>query len=180
MNSYTSKNGIQVFVHPTGSHPHRFDILGEAISLINIPDDRGYYKETVDLGHIIGFDHLVELNDDAMVYEMHRPIFNEDGTIKEYRKGTSPMVLNQLPNETSRVTVVMCVDRDPDELQGKWCIITLFEGEEGEPEPWNDRVKNDPAQLAKSIDFFATHGFVPTEREWPVIAREMFSKLGNN
>lgn len=56
---YVSKDGVKVFVHPTESHPHRWDLIEEVIRNLTI-GDRVFVLETLDLGRIIGVNHLVE------------------------------------------------------------------------------------------------------------------------
>lgn len=176
-NTFTSKNGVQVMIHPD-SHPHRMDLVEEVVSLMTVPTDGStIYRETVDLGRVIGVDHLVELKDGCKVYETRRPIFNGDGTIRKYRDGVTPMVLNQEPADTTQMTIVICVAREPEEFVGKWVVVTMFEGAQGMPEPWDAKCKDDPELKAASRKFWATHALVPTEREWQIIAQELFDEM---
>lgn len=143
-----SNNNITVYAHPEG-HPHREDILAEAINKISLPTDATFHRETVDLGRVIGVDHLVETNDDAQVVMFRRG----------NRPGESRMVLNQPAAPTSKVTIVLCVATDPEELAGKWVVVTAFEGEQGKPEPFDRRA------TAEDAAWWEHHALVPTPEE---------------
>ena len=159
-----SANGIEVFEHPEG-HSHRFDLNKEAISKIELPVDGTFVRTTVDLGRVIGKDHLVKTNEfDTIVYLQ-----------RGNRPGKSRMVLKEA-DDTSKVTVILCVCNEPTDnpasvLNGKWILVTLFEGEPGEREPF-DRAFADgknPEGLKKSKEFWACHALVPTEEEMKLI-----------
>ena len=147
-------SGEIIYRHPQG-HSHRPDLDAEAIASIVIPEDATFHRQQVDMGHVIGVDHLVETNDgDEIVY------FKRGN-----RTGESRMVLNRTPKETSKVFVVLCKNNDEtDPLFEEWCLVTLFEGEPGLPEPWS---RGGDTEEAKA--FWATHALVPTDEEWAAI-----------
>jgi hypothetical protein len=159
-----SKNGIEVFAHPAG-HPHREDLVEEALSLVELPTDNTFCLKTVDFGRVIGVNHLVETTENDTICYLRRG----------NRPGESRMVLNRKPEETSLVTVICCVcrkDKDtPDELVGKWVVVTLFEGTPGEKEPFDNAFTekdiDDRAMIGylKAEAFWRTHALVPTEQE---------------
>ena len=158
-----SKNGIEVFSHPE-THSHRPDLNAEVISKIELPTDRTFVRTTVDLGRVIGKDHLVEIESDSIDFYWKRG----------NRPGLSHMVL-QDADDTQYVTVILCVAREeegtPSELVGKWILVTLFEGCPGEREPFDRSFerKNEDEEVAeayqKSVDFWDTHALVPTDSE---------------
>ncbi len=150
---FISKDGVEVFVHPTESHPHRWDLVEEVVRQITI-GDRVFVLETIDLGRIIGVDHLVETS------EKDEPnIF-----YKERRKGTnfkSRMVKNRDAEPTSLASVIIakCDDNDGPEWTGKYVLVTLFEGDPGMSEPYG-RYEHDE----DCINFWKTHALVPEEQ----------------
>lgn len=157
----TSINGINVYCHPEG-HSHRPDLDAEAISKIMLPKDNTFFRGTVDLGRVIGKDHLVETEEgDTIVYLQ-----------RGNRPGKSRMVLKEA-DDTSLVTIIACVAREeegtPAELVGKWILVTLFEGEPGEREPFDHSFKNNPEGKAAAEAFWAKHALVPTEEEMKLI-----------
>lgn len=149
-----SKDGIPVYYHPTASHSHRPDLDAEVISKIVI-GDRGFIRETVDMGRTIGVDHLVAVGDQEVCTYMRR----------HNHPGESKFVLTKEAQPTSFVTIIICQDRDPGETQGKHCLVTLFEGKPGEREPFDVNIQNNPEALKTSREFWAHHALVPTEEE---------------
>lgn len=143
-------DGIAVFTHPSESHSHRPDLDAEAVSKISV-NGRPFVVETVDLGRVIGVDHLV-------------PVTEEDEIVL-YKRGRRPyesrMVLGLEPVETSQVTVIICRAgaEDGPEWDGKYVLVTLFEGQAGRPEPYG----ND--DVPENREFWARHALVPTDEE---------------
>jgi len=155
----TSINGIDVFAHPEG-HSHRPDLDAEVISKINLPEDNTFFRTTVDLGRVIGKDHLVETKpNDTIVYLQ-----------RGNRPGKSRMVLKEA-NDTSLITAIFCVARKeegtPAELVGKWILVTLFEGKPGEKEPFDRSFADgkDPEGLKKSNEFWEKYALSPNPAE---------------
>jgi len=154
-----SANGIEVFLHPE-SHSHRPDLNGEVISKITLPEDNTFFRTTVDLGHVIGKDHLVETKpEDTIIYFQ-----------RGNRPGKSRMVLKEA-DDTSFVTIIACVAHEeegtPAELVGKWILVTLFEGKPGEREPFDRSFadgKNPEGKAAAEV-FWSNHALVPTKEE---------------
>lgn len=149
-----TKDGITIYQHATASHSHRPDLDAEAISKIEI-NNRGFIRETIDMGRIIGVDHLVEVGTQEVCAYLRRG----------NRPGESKMVLTKEAQPTSFVTIIICQDRDPGETQGKYCLVTLFEGQPGEREPFDTNIQNNPEALKASQDFWAHHALVPTNEE---------------
>ena len=125
----TSANNINVYYHPEG-HSHRPDLDAEAISKIVLPEGSTFFRDTVDLGYILGKDHLVETDENDTIVYLQRG----------NRPGKSRMVLKEA-DDTSFVTIIACVAHEeegtPAELVGKWILVTLFEGKPGEREPFD-------------------------------------------
>lgn len=157
----TTKDNINIFFHEEFSHPHREDLITETIGKIEIKD-RGYIRETIDLGRIIGKNHLVDIDEYDTTIMWTRP----------KHQGPSKMVLSKQAPATSKVTIIICQNQNQDEDFGKYFLITLFEGEAGLPEPWNKGIQNDPIALAKSKDFWRWHALVPTDKERELILKE--------
>ena len=144
-------DGIEIFRHPTESHSHRPDLDAEAVSRVSI-DGRFFVCETVDFSRTIGFDHLVETTDaDEIVL---------------YKRGSrsyeSRMVPGRKAEPTSQVTAIICKcgPEDGEEWDGKYVLITLFEGDPGRPEPFG---KDD---VPENRAFWARHALVPTDEEF--------------
>ena len=167
-----SKNGFEVFEHPE-SHSHKPDLNAEVISKIILPEGETFYRNTIDMGKVIGKDHLVETKKNDVIVHLRRG----------NRPGRSRMVLKPADN-TSKVTVILCVCNEPEDnpasaLNGKWVLVTLFEGKQGEREPF-DRAFADgknPEGLKKAEEFWATHALVPTEEELREIIENEFAYL---
>ena len=147
----TTADGIEIFHHPTESHSHRPDLDAEAVSRVSI-DGRFFVCETVDFSRTIGFDHLVETTDaDEIVL---------------YKRGSrsyeSRMVPGRKAEPTSQVTAIICKcgPEDGEEWDGKYVLITLFEGDPGRPEPFG---KDD---VPENRAFWARHALVPTDEEF--------------
>lgn len=140
-----TKDGIAIYNHPEG-HSHRPDLDSEVISMISI-DGKTFVKETVTMNRVIGYDHLVETNENDKIIMFQRG----------NRKTLSRMALNRTAKKTDKVTVILCkCGAEDGELEGKYVLITLFEGEPGMPER-----ENDP----ECVEFWRTHALVPTEEE---------------
>ena len=158
-----SANWQPMFVHPE-SHSHRPDLNMEAISKINLPEDNTFFRGTVDLGRIIGKDHLVETNPEDVIVYLQRG----------NRPGKSRMVLKEAA-DTQFVTIIACVAREeegtPDELVGQWILVTLFEGKPGEREPFDRSFADgkNPEGLKAAKEFWSTHALVPTDEEMEMI-----------
>ena len=163
-----SANGIEIYPRANGElHYHREDLHVEALAKITLPENSGFLRITIDMGHIIGVDHLVETtSDDTIVYLK-----------RGNRNGLSRMVLNRKAEETRFVTAILCVNTDPEDpdflpgTEGKWVLATLFEGDPGEKETFDRafaKADSDPEVakvLAKAWAFWAKHALVPTEKE---------------
>lgn len=143
-----SIDGIVVYNHPEG-HSHRPDLDAEVISKVTI-GNRPFVVETVTLDRVIGVDHLVETTSDDIIIRYKR------GNRSNY----SRMVLNRIPDPTNKVTVILCkCGQEDGELEGKYAIVTLYEGQAGNPEPYG---KNDTIENRR---FWRAHALVPTQSE---------------
>jgi len=148
----TTKDGINIYRHPEG-HPHREDLLAETISMIDTAGSP-FIRQTIDLGRVIGKDHLVETDHNSVI------VYRKRGN----RAGYSRMVLNQPAADTQYVTIVMCrCDDSEPEFSGKYVVVTLFEGKPGEREPWDKSVQGKPEAIARCKAFWATHALVPED-----------------
>lgn len=149
---FFTKDNKEVYIVEGESHPHREDLIAETLSKVttgNLP----FIRMTVDLGHTIGVDHLVATTEnDEIVY------FNRGG-----RNGyESRMVLGRKAEDTSKVSVVMVKADDSvlgGEINGKYVLITLFEGELGQPEPYGRN------NTKENREFWTNHALVPTKKE---------------
>jgi hypothetical protein len=162
-----SANNIPVFLHPE-SHSHRPDLNVEAIGKITLPEGT-FCRTTIDMGRVIGVDHLVETNDNDKIVYLRRG----------NRPGETRMVLRDRADDTQFVTAILCVarkDKDtPDELVGKWILVTLYEGRQGEREPFDNAFID--ADIDESVEaakqraeaFWSTHALVPTDEEMEII-----------
>ena len=162
-------NGIEVYSHPAG-HPHRPDLLVETINKITLEKSKTFHRETVDLGRTIGKDHLVETTDEDHIVYLRRG----------NRPGETRMVIKEA-SDTSFVTIILCVaskdNETPDELVGKWVVVTLFEGQPGKREPWDNAFVDADidigvaAEKERAESFWAAHALVPTEDEMKQIRK---------
>lgn len=163
-----SANNIEIFARAEGDkHYHRPDLHIEALKKIELPINGGFKFAVIDMGHIIGVDHLVETTPEDTIIYLKRG----------NRSGFSRMVLNRKADETQFVTAILCKNTDPADpdflpgTEGKWVLVTLFEGNPGEKEPWDraftksDENPEVAKALAKSWAFWANHALVPTPEE---------------
>ena len=172
----TAANNIKVYRHPE-SHSHRADLNTEVIGKITLPENDTFFRTTIDMGRVIGKDHLIETHTGDQIVYLQRG----------NRPGLSRMVLNRVPDNTQFVTAIFCVCREepgtPDELVGKWILVTLFEGKPGEREPFDrafasaDKDPETAKALAKAWAFWATHALVPTDEELAQIKNGEAEKL---
>ena len=154
---YVTKDNIKIFIHPEASHSHRCDLDEEAISKITI-GGRPFIRETIDLGRVVGKDHLIETNEQDKIVYLER----------SNRGYKSRMVLDRQAKDTSLVTAIIakCGDEDGPEWTGKYVLITLFEGDPGQPEPYGRNAGN-----TEAIEFWRNHALVPTPEEIEAIGR---------
>ncbi len=144
----TSADNIIVYNHPEG-HSHRPDLDAEVISKVTI-GDCPFVVETITLNRIIGVDHLVETSADDIIIRYKR------GNRSNY----SRMVLNRTAEPTNKVTIILCkCGAEDGELDGKYALVTLYEGQAGNPEPYG---RNDTPE---NREFWTNHALVPTEDE---------------
>lgn len=160
-------NGVEIYARANGElHYHRPDLHVEALSKITLPEDRGFVLTTIDMGYVIGIDHLVETTKDDIIVYLRRG----------NRAGETRMVLNREGNPTTFVTAVLCKGQagDPDTIpgtEGKWVLATLFEGLPAEKEPWDRAFENadidEAAAEAKRgcEEKWAKCALVPAEKE---------------
>lgn len=155
-----SNNGINVYdATSIGGHIHQgvMPIINEVISKVNL--EGTFVRETVNMGKVIGKDHLVETVDDDIIVYMKRG----------NREGKSRMVLKNA-DDTTFVTIILCVANEGD-FHDDWVVVTSFEGKPGEREPWDDSLKTEEQKEAAEA-FWSTHALVPTEEELEQIKKE--------
>ena len=125
-------------------HIHTFtDEWAIEDALRQITTSGTYIRRTMDLGRIVGISALVEEPDESKVYYAPRG----------KRAGLSRMV-DREGTPTSIISVILCHDKNND---NRWTAVSIFPGEQGEREPWDESVKDDPAALARSKAFWSTH-----------------------
>ena len=85
----------------------------------------------------------------------------------------SRMVLGREPEDTSKATTIIakCGPEDGEEWNGKYVLVTLFEGDPGMPEPYGRNENNQEA-----IEFWKNHALVPTDDEMKKINEKMAEK----
>lgn len=134
-------------------HPHRLDLLEEAVSLVDTKD-RSYMMETVDLNRVIGKDHYVKTEKGDTCFFMERG----------NRGYKTRFVLNKDAPDTTKITVGIAMgDASDGPLEGKYILFTLFEGELAPKEPSDPRLKDEEREESEKA--WATHALVPTEAE---------------
>lgn len=156
-----TKDGIEVHEIDGVSHSHRTDLNEEALGMIEI-GDRGFVRDVISFDRIIGRDHLVETKNEDEIVRMSR-----NGNEYETR-----FVMNKEAEPTDKATVIIAKGGPEDgDLEGKYILVTLFEGDPGMPEPYG-RNEGDPA----CISFWETHALVPTPEQRAMI-EEMEQQL---
>ena len=137
-------DGEAVYYHPMASHSHRPELDGEVLGKIAI-NGGSFCRSTVNLHRIIGVDHLVETGeDDEIVY-----------FCRGNREYYSRMVVGRKAEPTTKVTVIVarCTVDDGHDWDGKFVLVTLFEGDPGMPENSNS---------PEAEKFWMGHALVPT------------------
>ena len=154
---YKTKDGIEVHEIKGVSHSHRTDLNEEALGMIKI-GDRGFVRDVISLGRTIGVDHLVETKDGDESARMSRN-GNEDET---------RFVMNKEAEPTDKATVIIAKGGPEDgDLEGKYILVTLFEGDPGMPEPYGRNEGNPDC-----ISFWESHALVPTPEQRAMIKAE--------
>lgn len=154
---YKTKDGIEVYVIDGVSHSHRDDLNEETLKMVEI-GDRGFVRDVISLGRTIGVDHLVETKDGDEIARMSR-----NGNEYETR-----FVMNKEAEPTDKATVIIAKGGPEDgDLEGKYILVTLFEGDPGMPEPYG-RNEGDSA----CISFWENHALVPTPEQRAMIKAE--------
>lgn len=161
-------NGVEIYARADGDkHYHRPELHVEALKKIELPADGEFVKAIIDMKKVIGVDHLVKTTPEDEIIYLKR----------DNRPGFSRMVLNRKADETQFVTAILCINNDPTDhdflpgTEGKWVLVTLFEGDPGEKEPWDrafaksDENPEVAKALAKAWAFWATHALIPTPKE---------------
>jgi hypothetical protein len=145
-----SLDGKQVYIIPENSHMEahktvKREHIAEAVSKVRI-GDRAFLMETVDLGRTVGKNNCVQV-----------PKTAETIVVLEKRKGRnylSRMVYGMQPEDTSNITVGICLDDD-----GKFTIFTSFYGEVVPKELSDPSLKDEERPEAEA--FWATHALIP-------------------
>lgn len=154
---YKTKDGIEVYVVDGVSHSHRDDLNEEALGMIEI-GDRGFVRDVIPFGRTIGVDHLVETKDGDEIARMSR-----NGNEYETR-----FVMNKEAEPTDKATVIIAKGGPEDgDLEGKYILVTLFEGDPGMPEPYGRNEGNPDC-----ISFWENHALVPTPEQRVMIKAE--------
>ncbi len=158
---FFSKDGGVVVV-PWGTqqhlraHPDVLDVLGEAISKIELPTDGEFLKTTVDLGRVIGRSGAVET--DPIQYDEQTWFAHRIG-----RDGPSRVVLDTEGPEVSTVAILafQARDRSTGKIQpGKYILATAWIGSaEAEREPWDKGIKTERERQA-ALRYWCSHALV--------------------
>lgn len=154
---YKTKDGIEVHEIRGVSHSHRTDLNEEALGMIEI-GDRGFVRDVISFDRTIGVDHLVETKDGDEIARMSR-----NGNEYETR-----FVMNKEAEPTDKATVIIAKGGPEDgDLEGKYILVTLFEGDPGMPEPYGRNEGNPDC-----ISFWENHALVPTPEQRAMIKAE--------
>lgn len=154
---YKTKDGIEVHEIRGVSHSHRTDLNEEALGMIEI-GGRGFVRDVISFDRIIGHDHLVETKDGDEIARMSR-----NGNEYETR-----FVMNKEAEPTDKATVIIAKGGPEDgDLEGKYILVTLFEGDPGMPEPYGRNEGNPDC-----ISFWENHALVPTPEQRAMIKAE--------
>ena len=151
-NMYT-KNGMRVII-PQSTIDHMeahadvsFNKLKEAISQIDYQG--GFYKESVNLGRIIGKTSCVEVG----------PNDNVEYFYRKNRAGVTPFVKGREPEDTTNIVVIF--------REGKYgnpILITSWYGNLAPMEPWDARRKHcTDEEIKECDDFWASHALIYDE-----------------
>lgn len=125
-------------------HIHQFsDEWALEDALKQIETSGSFIRRTIDMGRVIGISALCVEPDETKVFYVQRGD----------RAGLSRMV-DREGDPTSLITVVLCQDTDNG---NRWTVVTAFPGEQGEREPWDESIQNNPEAIARSKSFWATH-----------------------
>lgn len=118
-------------------------------------DSRGsrHFRRSVTFPNVIGKTLCVETQpDDDIIYAR-----------RKNRPGYSRFVRNRRPEECRVVTVVLCditASINGCAVDRWYTVEAAWVGENAPPEPWDNRLKNNPRRLRESQDYWSSHGFV--------------------
>lgn len=149
--TFVTKNHIKVslyseFAAHMAAHPDvKIEDIAEAVSKVEY--NGAFFMAPIDLGHVVGVNHLIRRPADEMVQMLHR----------KGRAGKTPCVFHQVAPATSKLVVGIAHD------EGKDVVFTAFYGELSPREPWDDSIQNNHELLKESKDFWATHALIVTK-----------------
>ena len=150
MKKIYTKNGIRVII-PQSTLDHMeahadvdFDILAEACKKIDYHG--GFYKDSINMGRVIGKTTCVEVGPDDDVQYFYR----------KKRKGTTPFVKGREPEDTTNIVVIF--------REGKYgnpMLLTSWYGNLAPMEPWDARRKNcSEEEIKECEEFWSTHALI--------------------
>ena len=123
----------------------RFQDIIDAVSRIDY--NGAFFMAPIDLGHVVGVNHLICRPTDEKVQMLHR----------KGRAGVTPCVFHQVAPATTKIVVGIAHD------DGKDVVFTAFYGELSPREPWDESIQSNPELLKESKDFWAAHALIVTE-----------------
>jgi len=150
MKKMYTKNGIRVIV-PQSTLEHMeahadvdFDILAEAVKKIEY--NGGFYKDSINMGRIIGKTTCVKVDANDEVQHFYR----------KKRVGTTPFVKGRDPEDTTNIVVIF--------REGKYgnpMLITSWYGDLAPMEPWDARRKHCTEEEIRECDeFWDSHALI--------------------
>ena len=149
--TFVTKNHVEVSLysefaaHMAAHLDVKMEDIAEAVSKVEY--NGAFFMAPIDLGHVVGVNHLIRRPADEMVQMLRR----------KGRAGKTPCVFHQVAPATSKLVVGIAHD------EGKDVVFTAFYGELSPREPWDDSIQNNPELLKESKDFWATHALIVTK-----------------
>lgn len=149
--TFVTKNNVEVSIysefadHMAAHSDVKMEDIAEAVSKVEY--NGAFFMAPVDLGHVVGVDHLIRRPADEEVQILHR----------KGRAGVTPCVFHQVAPATTKIVVGIAHD------DGNDVVFTAFYGELSPREPWDESIQGNPELLKESKDFWAAHALIVTE-----------------
>lgn len=149
--TFVTKNNVEVSIysefadHMAAHSDVKMEDIAEAVSKVEY--NGAFFMAPVDLGHVVGVNHLIRRPADEKVQMLHR----------KGRAGVTPCVFHQVAPATTKLVVGIAND------EGKDVVFTAFYGELSPREPWDDSIQGNPELLKESKDFWADHCLIVTK-----------------
>lgn len=159
---YVNKETLQhMEAHPDVNIAHICEAIGK-LETYSGP----FAMSSIDMERTVGKDACVETSPEDKVTHLYR----------KGRQGTSPIATEKEPEDTSLLTVGICLDDD-----GRHTMFTSFYGQLAPKEPWDESLT--PEEKIKSEQFWSAHALVcpdeaiDWERSKPLLDREVQDNL---